>query len=111
MSGRADKTRAVSRYLTAYSEIPLISWDGHSNVLDSPAPYRFVVSTDATSFRFFAGVKDLPSTGISAVIRYDKFLDNIEDAVIGMKLPTFTSLLSAHYGTISDRITNKIKGD
>lgn len=108
---RSEKTRSVTRFLTGASGIPLISWDGSSLHLDAPAPYKFVVSTDATAWRFFAHVKDLPQDGIPAVIRYDKFLDNINDAVVGMKLPTFTTLLSAHYATISDRITNQIKGD
>ena len=88
---RADKTRAVTRFLTAYSGIPLISWDNTSLHLDSPQPYRFVVSTDATAWRFFAHVKDLPESGIPAVVRYDKYIDNINDAVVGMKLPTFTN--------------------
>ena len=113
---RQDKNKAVARYLSAYSGIPLISWDGAvtnlgASLLESPAPYTLNVSTDAVHWRFFANVKALPDRGIPAVIRYDKYIDHLEDAVVGMRLSTFTSLLSAHYGTISDRITNTIKGD
>lgn len=94
---RADKGRAIARYLTGSSGIPLISWDTASGDLLAPSPYFFTATTDAASWRFWEKVKDLPDKKVSAVIRYDKWIDNTADAVAGIRLSTLGVLLSAHY--------------
>ena len=108
---RASKAAAVARYLGSRSGIPLVSVDKGTNTINAPAPYGFIVTTDASSSRYWAHIKDLPEIGIHAVIRYDKHIRELEDAVVGIRLSTFTTLLETHYNTISDRINNKIKGD
>lgn len=100
---RGDKIRAIKRYLTAYSGIPLISWDGSSSQLDAPSPYFFVATTNANGWKFFEEIRELPEDKIGMVIRYDKYIDGTDNAVVGMRLSTLTSLLSVHYDSISSR--------
>lgn len=104
---RANKGRAVVRYLTGSSGIPLISWDTVSNDVSAPTPYFFTVTTDAVNWRFWQRVKELPDKQIAAVIRYDKYIDNTADAIAGIRLSTLGQLLSVHYKTIEDRIDRK----
>lgn len=108
---RGDKTRAVVRYLISRTGIPLITWDGHSNRIDGPPPYGFTMSTDAAGWRFFQYIRELPPDGLHAVIRYDKHIDGVDNAVVGMPLSTFVTLLASHYNTVQDRVTTYIKGD
>ena len=100
---RADKGRAVTRYLGAASGIPLLHWDGATSMVEAPYPYWGKVVTDAATWRFFEYLKEMPDNGVPFVIRYDKFLDSVADAVVGTRLSTFAGLLGTHYDTIRDR--------
>lgn len=108
---RGDKTRAIVRYIVSRTGIPLISWDGMSSRISAPAPYGFDVVTDAATWRFFQYIRELPDNQLNAVVRYDKFIEHIDDAVVGMRLSTYVQLLEAHYKTIEDRIRNEIEGE
>lgn len=108
---RGDKTRAIVRYLISRTGIPLISWDGTSSKITAPPPYGFDVVTDAAGWRFFQYVKELPEDRIAAVIRYDKYIGHIGDAVVGMRLSSFVALLEAHHKTIEDRVHNYVEGE
>lgn len=108
---RSDKTRAVVRFLISRSGIPLISWDGIGNKIDAPPPFGFVISTDGAAWRFFQYVKELPSEGIHAAIRYDAHIDGVNNAVVGMSLETFATLLESHYNTVRDRVQTFTEGD
>jgi hypothetical protein len=104
---RADKGRAVARFLMSRSGIPMISWDTEIKDIAAPTPYYFSVTTDAENWRFWKHMKELPDDRIAAVIRYDKYLDSINNAVAGVPLPTLTRLLACHYETIHDRVDRK----
>lgn len=105
---RADKGRAIARYLIGRVGIPTLRWDGTSSEVLSPPPYRFYVTTDAASWRFWKYIKDDPK---AFVIRYDKFIDDIDHAVVGMTLETFALLLKDNYDNIQDRITTFVEGE
>ena len=107
---RADKCRAVNRFLTSRSGIPALMWDGDSTIRGVP-PYQFKIMTDAANWRFWEAMKALPDDGITGVIRYDKFVGSLNDAVVGVKLPTFAVLLAKHSESIQDRINTHLKGD
>lgn len=89
----------------------MISWDGKGNKIDAPPPFGFVVSTDAAGWRFFQHVRELPRGGIHAVVRYDAHIDGVNNAVVGMTLETFVTLLESHYNKVQDRVTTFIEGD
>ena len=94
---RADKIRAVRRYLVSSTGIPSIYWDGVSSTLDAPLPYAFTVSTDGSAWRFFESVKqDIPGR-LPFTIRYDAHINNVDSSVVGMRLYDFAPLLKAHY--------------
>lgn len=94
---RKDKVNAIKRYLVAYTGLPLISWDGKSNDLDAVYPYEFSVSTDRSNNRFIQIARGLPEKKISAVIRYDKEIDNINKALVIVTLETYVQLVASHY--------------
>ena len=108
---RSDKGKAVTRYLGAASGIPLLFWDGNDSTIQAPYPYSARVSTDAATWRFFEYLREMPNNGVPFVIRYDKYLDSVADAIVGTRLSVFSGLLAAHYDTIRDRIDTKRKGD
>lgn len=108
---RADKTRAVVRFLISRTGIPLISWDGIGKKIDAPPPFGFVMSTDAAGWRFFQNIRELPRDGIHAVVRYDAHIDGVNNAVVGMTLETFVLLLESHYNKVQDRVQTFIEGD
>ncbi len=104
---RTDKGRAISRYITAATGIPLLSYDRDTSKIVGPPPYAFLVTTDAAGWRFFKAIResDLP------VVRYDGYVDSVEDAYVAMKLSHFTQLLAIHYNSMQDRVTTYIEGD
>lgn len=104
---RANKGRAVTRYLIGSSGIPFISWDTSIKDISAPNPYFFTVTTDAVNWRYWQKIKELPDKQISAVIRYDKYIDNTADAIAGIRLSTLGKLLAVHYQTIADRVDRK----
>lgn len=97
----------MSRYITAATGIPLLSYDLTTSHIVGPPPYDFVLTTDAAGWRFFQAIR----TSGSAVIRYDKFVESVEDAYVGMKLSTFAPLLAMQYASLQDRVTTYIEGD
>lgn len=111
MSPRNDKGKAVTRYLTGHAGIPMLSWDGSTSRIDAPAPYAIQVMTDTKTWRFFEAIKEFPSTGLPFVVRYDKYLETVDQAVVGLRLSTFSAILSAHYTSIADRIDTLVRGD
>lgn len=104
---RVDKGKAVSRYLTAATGIPLLRFDKETSRIIGPPPFRFYVTTDAAGWRFFQGIRELDDF----VIRYDKYVGVVEDAYVGMKLSTFATLLTSQYNSLQDRVTTYIEGD
>lgn len=104
---RVDKGKAVSRYLTAATGIPLLSFDKDTSRIVGPPPFEFVVTTDAAGWRFFQAIRSTDSP----VIRYDGYVGVVEDAYVGMKLSTFATLLSVQYNSLQDRVTTYIEGD
>jgi hypothetical protein len=104
---RNDKGRAISRYLTATTGIPLLRFDREQSRVIGPPPFRFYVTTDAAGWRFFQGIRELDDF----VIRYDKYVGVVEDAYVGMKLSTFATLLTSQYNSLQDRVTTYIEGD
>lgn len=109
MGIRNDKGRAINRFLTGRTGIPLLHWDAFNSRIDAPAPYTIKVTTDAAHFRFFETVRALPDskTGIEFVIRYDGYCQTVDQAIVGMKLESFTRLLTTHYEANHDRIGGK----
>ena len=107
---RSYKGRVIAKFLTGVSGVPLLRWNPETSTVDAPPPYYIKVTTDAASWRFWQAVRELP-VGPAVVIRYDNFIDGVEDAVVGMRLSTFASLLETHYNTISDRITTFTEGE
>lgn len=109
MGRRNDKGRAINAFLTGRTGIPMLHWDATHSRIDAPAPYSIKVTTDAAAFRFFETIRALPDTrtGIEFVIRYDKFCGTVDQAIVGMKLESFTRLLATHYETNHDRIGGK----
>lgn len=104
---RRDKGRAVARYLTASTGIPLLTFDGATNRIDGPPPYRFRLVTDAANWRVFQAVRETNDP----VIRYDKFVEDVSSAYVVMKLSTFATLLGTHYNSIQDRVQTYIEGE
>jgi hypothetical protein len=107
---RSLKGSVIAKFLTGHTGIPFLRWNGETSTVDAPPPYFIKVTTDAASWRFFQAVKDCPD-GVSFVVRYDNFIDGIEDAVVGMRLSSFVSLLETHYNTIADRIATFTEGE
>lgn len=98
MGRRSDKGRRVTRYLTGHTGIPLLRYDGLTNTIEAPAPYSISLITDAKWWRFgerVAATNDQP--GIPFVIRYDGYIDDIDNAIVGCNLRAFTQLLTKHY--------------
>jgi hypothetical protein len=82
----------------------MITWDTSARDISAPSPYHFTISTDAHTWRFMEKIKELPDDKIAAVIRYDKYLEGVSDAVVGMSIATFAKLLSYHYEAMKHRI-------
>lgn len=109
---RKEKGKAVTRYLGAVSGIPSLYFDPSDNHIDAPPPYNLMVSTDAAWWRLAGYLKSLPEDRISAVVRYDGFIEGgVDNAIVATRLSTFATLLECHYNTIQDRVTTFIQGD
>ena len=94
---RKDKILAVRRYITAYSGIPVITWDGVGNALEAPYPYGFIVSTDRSNNRFIQIGRGLNQNTMSSVVRYDADIDHVGQALVLTHLQQYASLLKTHY--------------
>ena len=96
MADRANKGRAVTRYLTGSTAIPSLLWDGIRGSIEAPSPYVI----DVTTSRKLQNWHDLlreEHKGTHIAIRYDKGMDSIDQAWVGMTLRDFAPLLQAHY--------------
>lgn len=101
MGARRDKVLAVARYLTGHTGIPLISWDGKGIGLSSPWPYKISVSTDASLVRWRDALDPSGGKTMPIAIRYDKYVGDINDAIVAMRLSDAVKLLSLHYKTLN----------
>jgi hypothetical protein len=105
MGRREEKGRAVARYILGQTGIPFVSWVKGENI-EAPFPYRFNLITAASVQRFAEAMKK-NVTGLNIVIRYDGFIDDIEQAWVAMPLRDAIVLLKAHHDTIQDRINTE----
>jgi len=98
---RADKGRAVARYIGSRSGIPDLAYAMVDSQIHAPSPYRILVTTDRKNDRFFAAVSDgFDNGGMSFVVRYDAEISELAAAPVGMTLETFSHLLNAHYEAV-----------
>lgn len=96
MGRRRDKALAVTRYLTGTTGIPFIRWDGVR--IESPSPYLIELTTDSVWDRFGSKVRATnEQLGIPFVIRYDGYVDGVENAIVGTNLKAFTQLLHNYH--------------
>lgn len=102
MGARADKGRALNRYLTGSTGIPFLTWNGMT--IEAPAPYRFSVTTSRSVQNWIDNIRLTNSDQPHMAIRYDYNMNSVADAWVGMRLGAFVPLLTAHYNSISDRI-------
>ncbi len=96
---RLERGNRVARYVTGHAAIPGISYEYDTSDLTAPFPYRLKVTTGAQHWRFMEAVAQMPQSSIGAVIRYDKYIDTVDQAVVGIQLEAFCRLLKAHYET------------
>lgn len=94
---RAEKVRAIVRYLTGHTGITPIREIAHQNRLDVPRPYAVIVTTDGSLQRFWAAGYELGRDGISVAIRFDNRLQQVDDSMVLMRLDTFVKLLTAYH--------------
>lgn len=96
MGRRRDKALAVTRYLTGTTGIPFIRWDGVR--IEAPSPYGIEIVTDAVWDRFGSKVRATSEqVGIPFVIRYDGYVDGVENAIVGTNLKAFAQLLHNYH--------------
>lgn len=113
MGGRRDKGLAVTRYLTAHTGIPMLTWDGIQSAVTAPPPYFFDVTTSRQLENWHRRLRGYSDTGMARqfAIRYDLSMDSVGQAWVGMNMTTFTDLLAAHYESIRPRVQTYTEGD
>lgn len=111
MGERATKGRAVTRYLTGHTGIPLLTWDGIRGRIDAPPPYLIDVTTSRKLENWHNLLREQPPGGLSIAIRYDNGMPSLDQAWVGMQLRSFTPLLTAHYQSIQNRVQTYVEGD
>lgn len=111
MGARTDKGKALARYLTGHTGIPLLAWNGGQGIVDAPPPYRIEVKTARKLDDWHDAIRHAPSEGVAMAIRYDYSVPTLEEAWVGMQLRTFVPLLTAHYESIRDRVQTYVEGD
>jgi hypothetical protein len=94
---RKDKGNAVSRFLTASTGIPLLRYNYLHNNVEAPKPYTINLTTSGEWWRFGEHIRDIrDEPGIPFVVRYDKHIDGVDNAIVGCTLHTFTQLLEQY---------------
>jgi hypothetical protein len=94
---RNDKGKSVARYLTGHAGIPMLRFDYETSIIEAPKPYSIRVATDAAWWRFGQYVKDTSEkSGIPFVVRFDGYINGVDQAVVGCTLSTFTQLLETY---------------
>lgn len=104
---RKDKGERIIRYITGNSGIPGISYQYEANAVNAPYPYKLGVTTAAQNWRFMQAVRELPHDRIGGIVRYDGYVQTVDEAVVGMRLDTFCQLLAVHYETIRERFEER----
>lgn len=94
---RAEKVRAVARYLTGHTGIPFIKEIPHQNRLETPRPYAVLVTTDGSLQRFWAAGYELERDLISFAVRFDNRLQQVDDSMVLMRLSEFVKLLAVYH--------------
>jgi len=92
---RADKGRAVARYIATEGGIPTAHFDGNGNWINLPYPYTAKVVTDRSLSRIGEYLGQL--TGFGFVIRYDGMMKTVGDATVTIGIESFAELLKTHY--------------
>ena len=97
---RADKVRAIKRFLIANTGIPGIREQPRSNELDAPYPYRIRVFTNHSNEPINRYIKhEARRDMIDFGVRFDMDIPSPADALVVMPLSTFTQLIKTHYET------------
>ena len=109
MGLRADKGRAIVRYLLGHTGIPALRWT--PNGVESPPPYNITILTAARMEDWRIAMNARPKSGINIVVRYDGYVDGLENAWVGMRLSEFVPLLKLHYDDNQDRVATHLRGD
>lgn len=94
---RADKGRAVARYIATEGGIPTAAFNGMGNWIELPYPYHAKVVTDRSLGRITEYLQQV--TDIGFVIRYDGGMQTVSDATVTMRIDAFAALLKHHYET------------
>ena len=94
---RAEKVRAVARYLLGNTGIPFIKEIPQQNQLEMPRPYAALVTTDGSLQRFWASGYALERDLISFAVRFDNRLQQVDDSLVLMRLDNFVKLLAAYH--------------
>lgn len=98
---RSDKGKALVRYITGHTGIPMLHFDGRDNSIAAPNPYSIKVITDTHWWRFSEQVRAAnDQSGIPFVIRYDGYIQGVDNAIVGTNLRSFAQLLEAYENTI-----------
>jgi hypothetical protein len=102
MGQRTVKVRSVANYLRTRTGIPDIS-PAPGNTISAPYPYGFTVATEASLSKMAGLVRDLPHAGIPAVVRYDGFIESVDDAWVIYRMSAAVKLMEAYYEANLDR--------
>lgn len=111
MGRRRDKALHLKNYLTTRAGVPLLSWS-NADGMDAPHPFSFTVLTASSPTVWRHSLDRLPDNGdLSVVLKYDGYMDGVNNSVVGMKLPTFTTLLACWIEHHSGEIRSRTKED
>lgn len=111
MGVRTDKGKALTRYLTGNTGIPMLTWDGTHGIIEAPPPYRIDVTTSRKLEEWHELIREEMPDGLSIAIRYDNGMPGLDQAWVGMQLHSFLPLLTAHYESIRPRVQAYVEGD
>lgn len=102
MGNRSDKMHALKRYLVGTTGIPSISLENMG--ITGPFPYRFTVTTSRKLQNWHDNINgNCEPKRLNIHIRYDRSLDSVADAWVGMRLEEFVQLLQSHEETLKER--------
>ena len=98
---------ALTRYLTGQTGIPMLAWDGLQSCITAPHPYVIDVTTSRKLQTWHDHIRS-EASGTHIAIRYDRNMDSVSQAWVGMQLHDFVPLLTAHYETMRERINTQV---
>lgn len=99
---RLHKGQRVSRYLAAHTGVPSLAYDPDTGTLTTPPPLHITVITARSWWRFVYAVEHAPE-GLSATIRFDADIPSIDEAIVGMRLRDYATLLTAYLEKNGDK--------